>query len=198
MALAEACWPCRNDYEEVHMTIRVLCYGLGPIGLGIARLAAARPGIEIIGAVDVDPAKVGRDLGELLGVAPLGVTITNNVAAAMAAGAASGAPRYELVANARHGAARRIGSARRRRGFHLRGAELPVGGAAADRRAPRPHGEGAQRNAVGHGHQPRLRDGRAAADVHGPVRQRAQRARDARGRRGRGGAGRSRRRWAPG
>ena len=68
------------------MTIRVLCYGLGPIGLGIARLAAARPGIEIVGAVDVDPAKVGRDLGELLGGAPTGVAITDRVADAMAAG----------------------------------------------------------------------------------------------------------------
>jgi 4-hydroxy-tetrahydrodipicolinate reductase len=68
------------------MTIRVLCYGLGPIGLGIARLAAARPGIEIVGAVDVDPAKAGRDLGELLGGAPTGVVITDRVADAMAAG----------------------------------------------------------------------------------------------------------------
>lgn len=68
------------------MTMRVLCYGLGPIGLGIARLAAARPGIEIVGAVDVDPSKVGRDLGELLGGAPNGVAVTDSVAQAMAAG----------------------------------------------------------------------------------------------------------------
>lgn len=67
------------------MAIRVVCYGLGPIGLGIARLAAARPGIEIVGAVDVDTAKVGRDLGELLGGAPLGVAITDRVADALAA-----------------------------------------------------------------------------------------------------------------
>lgn len=49
------------------MTIRVLCYGLGPIGLGIARLAASRSNLEIIGAYDTDPVKGGRDLGELLG-----------------------------------------------------------------------------------------------------------------------------------
>lgn len=58
------------------MTIRVVCYGLGPIGLRIARLAAARPGIEIVGAVDIDPAKAGRDLGELLERPALGVEVS--------------------------------------------------------------------------------------------------------------------------
>jgi 4-hydroxy-tetrahydrodipicolinate reductase len=50
------------------MTIRVVCYGLGPIGLGIARLAAARRGIAIVGAIDVDPQKAGARLGTLLGL----------------------------------------------------------------------------------------------------------------------------------
>src|SRR5262245_8257337 len=53
--------------ERFDMPTRVVCYGLGPIGLGIARLALTRPGIEIVGAVDIDPNKVGHDLGELLG-----------------------------------------------------------------------------------------------------------------------------------
>lgn len=51
------------------MAIRVVCYGLGPIGLGIARLAAARSGLTIVGAIDVDPAKVGQPLAALLGAA---------------------------------------------------------------------------------------------------------------------------------
>ena len=45
--------------------IRVLVYGLGPIGLMVARQLAARDGFRIVGAVDVDPAKVGRDVGEI-------------------------------------------------------------------------------------------------------------------------------------
>src|SRR5262245_45014797 len=49
------------------MTIRVVCYGLGPIGMGIARLAASRRGMEVVGAIDVDPQKVGGDLARLLG-----------------------------------------------------------------------------------------------------------------------------------
>src|SRR5262245_27132173 len=67
------------------MTIRVVCYGLGPIGLGIARLAAQRSGIAIVGAVDVSPELAGRDLGELLGGAPRGVLISADAAATLAA-----------------------------------------------------------------------------------------------------------------
>jgi 4-hydroxy-tetrahydrodipicolinate reductase len=67
------------------MTTRVVCYGLGPIGLGIARLALARPGVEIVGAIDVDPQKIGRDLGELLGGASIGVAISGDAAATLRA-----------------------------------------------------------------------------------------------------------------
>jgi 4-hydroxy-tetrahydrodipicolinate reductase len=47
--------------------IRVLHYGLGPIGAAVARQVAARRGFRIVGAVDIDPAKAGRDLGEVAG-----------------------------------------------------------------------------------------------------------------------------------
>ena len=48
--------------------IRVLHYGLGPIGNAVVKQVAARRGFKIVGAVDIDPAKVGRDLGEVAGV----------------------------------------------------------------------------------------------------------------------------------
>jgi hypothetical protein len=48
------------------MSIRVLHVGLGPIGAAVARQVAARPGLRIVGAVDIDRAKVGRDAGEVL------------------------------------------------------------------------------------------------------------------------------------
>lgn len=61
--------------------LRSIQYGIGPIGAEIARIAAGRGGIEIVGAVDIDPAKVGRDLGDVIGLGrPLGVTITNDAA----------------------------------------------------------------------------------------------------------------------
>jgi 2,4-diaminopentanoate dehydrogenase len=48
--------------------IRVLHIGLGPIGLAIVRQVAGRKGFKIVGAVDIDRAKAGRDLGEVAGV----------------------------------------------------------------------------------------------------------------------------------
>jgi 4-hydroxy-tetrahydrodipicolinate reductase len=57
-------------------SIRVLHFGLGPIGAAVVRQVAARPGFRIVGAVDIDPAKVGRDLGEVAGVGrPLKVKV---------------------------------------------------------------------------------------------------------------------------
>src|SRR5687767_1292633 len=48
--------------------IKVLHYGLGPIGAAVVKQVADRRGFKIVGAVDIDPAKVGRDLGRVAGV----------------------------------------------------------------------------------------------------------------------------------
>ena len=60
--------------------IRAIQYGVGPIGASIARLMREKQAIEICGAIDTDPAKVGRDLGEVVGAsdAPWGVKISND------------------------------------------------------------------------------------------------------------------------
>lgn len=72
----------RGDGGTVMRTIH---YGIGPIGAEIARVAAAREGVEIVGAVDIDPAKIGKDLGEVAELGhPLGVTITDDAAALFA------------------------------------------------------------------------------------------------------------------
>jgi 4-hydroxy-tetrahydrodipicolinate reductase len=42
--------------------------GLGPIGAGVVRQVAERKGFRIVGAADIDPAKAGRDLGEVAAV----------------------------------------------------------------------------------------------------------------------------------
>lgn len=61
--------------------LRSIQYGIGPIGAEIARLAASRGGVEIVGAVDIDPAKVGKDLGDVIGLGrQLGVTVTSDAA----------------------------------------------------------------------------------------------------------------------
>ncbi|MBE0558240.1 MAG: dihydrodipicolinate reductase [Proteobacteria bacterium] len=59
--------------------IRVIQYGLGPIGIATAKLILTKPDMEIVGAVDIAKEMVGKDLGEILGCAePLGVTVTDN------------------------------------------------------------------------------------------------------------------------
>ncbi|RLI16378.1 hypothetical protein DRO49_04730, partial [Candidatus Bathyarchaeota archaeon] len=59
--------------------IRVVLFGLGPIGQRIAHTILGKRGIEIVGAVDIDPGKVGKDLGEILGLdRRLGVTVTDD------------------------------------------------------------------------------------------------------------------------
>src|SRR3954464_4552966 len=76
--------------------IRVLHYGLGPIGAAVVRQVAERRGFRsggavdirppragrgcrIVGAVDIDPAKAGRDLGDVAGVGrALRVKVSND------------------------------------------------------------------------------------------------------------------------
>ncbi len=53
--------------SDVKKKIRAIQYGVGPIGASITRLMREKQAIEIIGAIDTDPAKVGRDLGEVVG-----------------------------------------------------------------------------------------------------------------------------------
>jgi 2,4-diaminopentanoate dehydrogenase len=43
-------------------------FGLGPIGAAVVKQVAARPGFKIVGAIDIDAAKVGRDLGDVVGL----------------------------------------------------------------------------------------------------------------------------------
>jgi hypothetical protein len=64
----------------VKKKIRVIQYGIGPIGASIAKLMREKQAIQIVGAIDTDPAKVGRDLGEVVGAAdaPWGVKVSAN------------------------------------------------------------------------------------------------------------------------
>ena len=52
--------------------IKVAQFGLGPIGIESIKLAAEKEWIEVVGGVDIDPAKVAKTLGEVTGVAALG------------------------------------------------------------------------------------------------------------------------------
>jgi 2,4-diaminopentanoate dehydrogenase len=62
----------------VRKKIRAIQYGVGPMGASIAKLMREKQAIEICGAIDTDPAKVGQDLGDAVGApdAPWGVKIS--------------------------------------------------------------------------------------------------------------------------
>ena len=63
--------------------MRVVQAGLGPIGREVARLAAAHPALEVLGAADLDPDRVGSDLGDALGIDPMGVEILDSLPAVL-------------------------------------------------------------------------------------------------------------------
>ncbi len=66
-------------------TVRVIQYGLGPIGSAAARHVVERAGLELVGGVDIDPAKVGRDVGQVIGLdRPLGFAVVEKLAQALA------------------------------------------------------------------------------------------------------------------
>jgi hypothetical protein len=64
--------------------VRVLQWGLGAMGSGMARLALEKPGMLLVAAVDSHPDLVGQDLGEVLGLGRrLEVCVTNDAAAVL-------------------------------------------------------------------------------------------------------------------
>ena len=64
--------------------IRVAQFGLGPIGCKVTQFLVERGAFEIVAAVDLDPAKVGVDLGELAGLEDaLGAAVTDDAQAVL-------------------------------------------------------------------------------------------------------------------
>jgi hypothetical protein len=58
--------------------VKVVSYGIGVIGQKLVTHLLEKEGVEIVGAVDINPKLVGRDLGEVLGQKKLGVKISND------------------------------------------------------------------------------------------------------------------------
>jgi len=65
---------------------RVVVWGTGNVGKPAIRAVVANRGLELVGVIVSNPAKVGRDAGELAGMAPIGVTATDDAAAVLARG----------------------------------------------------------------------------------------------------------------
>lgn len=50
------------------MSLRIVHIGLGPIGCAVLNQVAARGGLQSVGAIDLDPAKIGKTLAEINGI----------------------------------------------------------------------------------------------------------------------------------
>lgn len=62
--------------------IRVVSYGLGVMGAGVVKALGSKESFRLVGAIDVNPALKGKDVGEALGLAaPLGVRVDDDPAA---------------------------------------------------------------------------------------------------------------------
>ncbi len=66
------------------MTQRVVVWGTGNAGRPAIRAVAAHRDLELVGCVVSNPAKVGRDAGELAFFDPLGVSATDDTSVALA------------------------------------------------------------------------------------------------------------------
>lgn len=64
---------------SINKEVKVILYGLGEIGKSIAKALINKQGIKIIGAVDINPNLLGRDLGELLGMEKTGVKVNDRI-----------------------------------------------------------------------------------------------------------------------
>jgi 2,4-diaminopentanoate dehydrogenase len=64
----------------VKKKIRAIQYGIGPIGASIVKLLREKESIDIVGAIDSDPAKIGKDLAEIVGASdgPWGVKVSGD------------------------------------------------------------------------------------------------------------------------
>ena len=64
--------------------IRVVQFGLGAIGVDIARLIAQQPDMELVGGIERDERKIGADLGEVIELPqPLGVRVRGDAEAVL-------------------------------------------------------------------------------------------------------------------
>ena len=66
------------------MTYRVVQWTTGNIGVKSVHAIVENSQLELVGCYAWSPAKVGRDVGELLGLEPLGVLATDDVDALIA------------------------------------------------------------------------------------------------------------------
>jgi hypothetical protein len=57
-----------NEVQSEVRKVKIVLYGVGAVGSLVAKFLLEKEGVDIVGAIDVAKDKVGRDLGEVLGI----------------------------------------------------------------------------------------------------------------------------------
>ena len=59
--------------------LKIVQYGLGPIGIEAAKLVLQKKRLKLVGGIDVDPDKIGVNLGDVLGLdSKLKISVSND------------------------------------------------------------------------------------------------------------------------
>ncbi len=61
------------------MALRVVQWATGGVGVAAIKGVLEHPELELVGCWVHSPDKAGRDVGDLIGTAPLGVTATDSI-----------------------------------------------------------------------------------------------------------------------
>jgi len=62
---------------------RVIIWGMGSVGRYAVKMISQKKTLELVGAIDLDPAKIGKDAGEVFGFPKTGVIISNDIDAVL-------------------------------------------------------------------------------------------------------------------
>ena len=148
--------------------IKIAQFGLGPIGVETLKLAATKPWVEIVGGIDIDPAKVGKSLADITGLPQLQSARVHSSVDELLAVAKPDLVFHTSVSKIKEACAQIEPLARRGISVVSSCEELlfpplrdPDPGSAT-----RPRLQGGRRPRAGHGRQPRFRHGRAAGLPH--------------------------------
>ena len=75
-----------NSPGGLLMAVRVVQWTTGNVGVRSVRAIVAHPDLELVGCYAWSAEKVGRDVGELCGIQPIGVRATDDVEALVSLG----------------------------------------------------------------------------------------------------------------
>jgi hypothetical protein len=65
--------------RDIMKKYRVIIWGMGSVGRYAVKMIQGKKSLDLVGAIDTDPMKTGRDAGELFGFPSTGVIISDDI-----------------------------------------------------------------------------------------------------------------------